>query len=62
MQTCSNPAPIFAAYSLVCTALTDDRRSGMVHHVVSDTTAPGSLQFRYHMRQTVASPAKGRKP
>lgn len=59
MQTCSSPAPAFAAYTVVCTALSGNRRSGMVHHVVSDSTGPSSLRIRY--RFLPAMPAAGRK-
>lgn len=54
MQTSSSAAPDFSARTLVCTALSHTRLSGMVHHLVSDTTGPAA--FRYHL--VAAKPRK----
>lgn len=54
MQTCSCPAPAFSGYTLVCTALSNSGRSGLVHHLVTDTTGP--TEFRY--RLIAAKPEK----
>lgn len=50
MQTSSSAAPDFSARTLVCTALSHTRLSGMVHRLVSDTTGPRSLLFDILLR------------
>lgn len=56
MQTCSSPTPAFAAYSLVCTALSERGQQGLVHYLVSDTTGPARFRFSYHL--VAAKPRK----
>lgn len=56
MRTSSGPAPSFAAYTLVCTALSDSRRNGLVRIMVTDTTHPGKLLFRYSVRRSPMPP------
>lgn len=50
MHSSTGYPPRFSGPAMVCTALRDHAGNGLVHLLVSNTTATEFLEFRYELR------------
>lgn len=55
MQSRTGSTPTFRAYSIVCTALSEQPRQGMVHRLVTHTTHPLESEVHFVLRPSPAS-------